>query len=408
MPRAILHIGTAKTGTSALQRYLAENRSALRKRGFMFSTVAGKANQRRLSCYATDDGNVRDLDGFEGIYSAADLRAFREAFCRDLAGEATADPDATFIFSNEHCHSKLTRDSEVERLRDLFARLFSDIRVVVYIRRQDELVVSRYSTALRSGLTHEDIIRPEDHSASFCDNWEALSRWTGAFGEDHLLVGIYSRAALRNGSIVSDFCALTGVPELPHTMEATKPSLSGPYQEFLRQMNLRMRGATGDERRAERRELGRAFSTIGAGPGRLPSRAEAERLVQSHGASNERVRARYFPERPTLFDEDFSAYPEEAPGPSLDLDAALDISVELWRLNGEERLSLRAEVEHLRARLALAEGKPRLAVRLFEHALRLRPDHAGALAGVGEARRARGPSALATLRAGSPGCKEAR
>jgi hypothetical protein len=37
--------------------------------------------------------------------------------------------------------------------------------------------------------------------------------------------------------------------------------------------------------------------------------------VARHAADNEAIRRRYFPDRPSLFDDDFSAYPEEGGAP---------------------------------------------------------------------------------------------
>ena len=289
MPNAILHIGTEKTGTSALQSYLSQSRPEFRKRGFVFSKVAGKRSHHKLFWYATQDRRVEGLKGVNGIYTVDDLKAFREEFRRDLAAEADACPNATFIFSNEHCHSRLIRDAQVEMIRDLLAPIFDDIRISVYIRRQDELVVSRYSTALKAGSTRSEIIQPQDHKSAYCDYWGLLSRWAKVFGEDKMLMGVYSKAELKDGSIVADFCARTGVPELPYIVKPANESLSLLHQEFLRQMNRRLSKKDDQARRIERLELVNHFRVRGAGRGKLPSRAEAEALCASYAESNERV-----------------------------------------------------------------------------------------------------------------------
>lgn len=49
--RAILHLGTEKTGTSTIQRFLKKNRKALIEQGFYFMKSTGEADDRKLSVY---------------------------------------------------------------------------------------------------------------------------------------------------------------------------------------------------------------------------------------------------------------------------------------------------------------------------------------------------------------------
>ena len=85
------------------------------------------------------------------LTSVAMRARLRAAAAAELSGGATA------IFCSEHCHSRLTSPSEVDTLRDFLGGFFDDVRVGVYLRRQDQVALSLYSTRLKSGdVEHRD------------------------------------------------------------------------------------------------------------------------------------------------------------------------------------------------------------------------------------------------------------
>src|SRR5262245_23942491 len=80
-----LHIGTDKTGTSSIQRFLADNRDALLARGYLVPRAAGSDRHIALPLYAR---GVRPTDNLPAAWAKfTDLGAFREMFERRLADE---------------------------------------------------------------------------------------------------------------------------------------------------------------------------------------------------------------------------------------------------------------------------------------------------------------------------------
>ena len=78
--RCVLHIGTEKTGTSTIQRFLTINRAALIRDGVIYPSVTGKNGGTQwgfVACaqkepWKTDVGEVLE------IHSASDQAAYRE------------------------------------------------------------------------------------------------------------------------------------------------------------------------------------------------------------------------------------------------------------------------------------------------------------------------------------------
>lgn len=336
MSRAIFHIGTEKTGTTALQTYFATKRDALTQHGFRYSSAAGKRNHLKLYLYASQGkGAAKNMIG--RLKGNTDAEAFEREFVTDFEKEVSEHRDKVFVLSNEHCRGRLNRD-QIARLHGFLSRFFDEIDIIVYIRRQDELAVSRYSTMIKAGMTHELTFGDAGELDYFFDYSKFLTRWGSVFGADRIKVRRFEKGALEGDSVITDFCRITGIPELAHKDRRANQSLLPSHQEFLRQMNMRLLHQGHDAEATVRLRLLRmVLIKLGSGRGQMPSRAEAEAFYRSYAQSNEKVRKRFFPERTTLFDEDFSAYPVEPAGSALDLDTALDIAAALWNIASQGR-----------------------------------------------------------------------
>ncbi|RZJ41201.1 MAG: hypothetical protein EON87_16640, partial [Brevundimonas sp.] len=143
-----MHIGTEKTGSTAIQAWLDQADGALAEASYRYCVAAGRPNNTRLSACARDPQIIDDVRMRQGLRTPADVVAFRTTFARALAREVETHAGKTIIFSSEHCHSRLTTIEEVQALHDLLQPLFDQVQVVVYLRRQDRVATSLYSTAL--------------------------------------------------------------------------------------------------------------------------------------------------------------------------------------------------------------------------------------------------------------------
>ncbi len=297
---AILHLGVTKTGSSSIQAWLDANRAALGRAGICVPATLGRTNHERLARIA------------EGTAPRKMIRRFEE--------ELAALPASihTLVFSSEAFGARLATASSIAAIKALLDRHASTFRIVVYLRRQDEHAVSRFSTTLRTGETGRTWPlggRPKNYLA-------LLSAWEGVFGRAALRPRLFLRSEFPGGDVVADFLKTAGIP-VP--ADATPPvvernaSLRPEAQLFLARFAeyARRAGAVGENFRTLP-NLPRLIAALDAqftGPGLLPTRAEAEAFLARASASNERVRRTWFPERATLFPMDFSRYPETEPEP---------------------------------------------------------------------------------------------
>ena len=204
---------------------------------------------------------------------------------------------------------------------------FDEYVILLYLRRQDELSLSRYSTALKHGYKRAQPL------SSALDYEKILLPWGETFGRDSIRARIFERDAMPDGDVVRDFAEALG---LPAVRMGDKPlsrnsSILPEAQVFLADLAERVRqsGFTGvfmdvAGHEAMIKRIGREFN----GRGAKPARADALAFFEEVRESNERIRQEWFPDRETLFSEDFSGYSEEAtpePAPELVLKVAMSV-----------------------------------------------------------------------------------
>ncbi|MBV1799428.1 hypothetical protein [Siccirubricoccus sp. G192] len=382
--RAIIHIGTAKTGSTSIQRMLAANRAVLLHHGFAYPASPGEKNHFRLAIYAGSSAQVDKMARVTG--EAGDAAWVAERLEADLAAEMAALPESvhTVIFSNEHCYRKVDTPAAARRLKALLAPHFDRFTVIAYLRRQDELAVSLYSTRMRSGSSDTDLLPPLEgrrRNAQRFDWALMLDRWAEAFGPEAVAPRRFLREAFPGGDLLRDFQAACGMDGLLDIAgEAVRnPSLNAAAQEFLRRLNAATRGGEAEEGDEKVPEFIRhVVDSRFGGPGRRPSRAEAEAFCAAFRDSNERLRATWFPALDQVFPADFSRYPEAADPLPAEAEV-LEVAMAVIRHQAAMQPGQVAEAAFRRAQERVASGDPAGARRLFHKVLGKEPAHAGAL-----------------------------
>ena len=383
-PEFIVHIGQSKTGTSSIQRVLGGQRAALAKLGICYPTSPGWANHGMLPASLVPLSRLGHFNPalWEGIGAEARLAQFR----RDFAAEMAGLPATTrlVILSAEQCGGLLTTEEEIGRLRDLLAPLASRIRVVIYLRRQDQHVASSYTQALRvAAIQAPSLPQQGPDRLPHYDYGRLLDRWANVFGAEAMVVRVFDRARLVNGDAVDDFLALCEAPlAVPpdHPDRQSNLSVTPAAIDLLRAMGERLKARPEGLTAASllwRRFTG-AVSDALPGRGWQPHPAEAAAFLARFAEANEAVRQRWFPDQPSLFSP-ITVPPDALPPPPgpppIDRAAALEAACQV--LEDQLDAAARREADQLvqigRLHERLGEAGP--AANAFRAALRGVPDH---------------------------------
>ena len=382
--QAILQIGTEKTGTTTLQTFLAANRDRLAERGFLYPRFCGEINHTGLAAYALDADRPDELKHPFGGLGPEDVPAMRARLERRAAAELTGAQ--TVIFCGEHCHSRLVTPGEVGRLRDFLAGFFDEVRISVYLRRQDQIALSLYSTKLKSGVVPERVLPVPARADPYFNYDRFLALWEDAFGREALTVRLFDRQSLVGGSIVDDFLATwaIGPGEAFRAVPNENGSVSIAAQEFLRLANPCLGEAASGADPALRGRIVAALSRLHPGRGARPARAEAMAFYEAYRESNAAVLRRHFPGRDRLFDEDFDGYPDLADDRGLDAAGAARVATALLLDRSREIVRLESEIAVRDAALHWRDDRPEAALQSLKTAIAVNPRHAGLHRALGE------------------------
>lgn len=329
----ILHIGCEKTGTTSLQTFLVNNRARLSTLGYCVPESLGLGNQVKLAAAAIH-GDKWDqlLRVYNGINSAESLATFRKTLKAKLQGEISGS--STVIISSEHLSSTLLQDSEIEWLAEFLAPLFRQIKVVVYLRRQDLFHASHYSTAVKMGVFGPLSYPKDENIAKRYDYELLLRRWARVF--DTIDVRRFDAKHLVGGDIVHDFLAAAGIAaqpdfEFPHSENT---SLEVDQIDFLSAVNRLLPLMKDGALNPERKFLERHIETVPPSGGKIFMRPEdAQRLMQTLEASNRWVAETYLSETMPEGDPLFGALSLRESGPqgALPVEAMVQTALSLMR-----------------------------------------------------------------------------
>jgi hypothetical protein len=320
---AVVHIGLEKTGSTALQHWLAQHHQHLQAEGIVMPRSLGFPNHTRLVAACLDDGVVDNLKAHlmrrEGL-SEAMLRRWVEG---SLAAELRHAGDwHTLLITSELISSRLGSATEIERLVKLLRRYVDRICFVLVLRRQDHLAVSRFSSVLRSGFDRFDAILtdlspfnfralPPGRSVSdetFFYDFESIVARFASVPDSELLVRRYGER--QPVVMMADVLGLT-VDAAPNHEPRVNSAMSAQAQCVIAQLNQQqaVQWPSGLRREDYRNLLWRVEQEVRGLP-RLISQADAERFLHRYQVGNQRL-ADAYGLGPALFSEAVDRYPTQ-------------------------------------------------------------------------------------------------
>ena len=316
--KCYLHIGTEKTGSTSIQKFFAKNRDNLLKQGIIYPKSLGKINHINIPAYALPDIEINDSIRCQAFdrENEHDLEKFRDKITKNFHKEVKNSNIKKLIISNEHCHSRLTNTDSLIKLKSLINIITDDIEIIVYIRRQDRLSVSSYSTALRAGYIGDkpnlpSINKKGNYQSSFYDYKSMIERFQNVFGLNSINIRIFESDKLHDNDVVKDISSLIGIDQLPTFIKVNKENeaLSYKAQRFLlffNQYSINWKNIR--KRDIIRTRLVDYLCELNGYKFELITKEEAISFVKQYEKSNEWIREQYFPNNLTLFNEDYAMY----------------------------------------------------------------------------------------------------
>lgn len=235
----ILHIGTGKTGTTSIQSFLYANRRRLAELGYLYPRSPGLRRHSLLSLSVLDEKAVDRAPVWHRLDVAAPVLDFRETVRTELFAEIERAGLPGVLLSDEALFG--ARYPAVRRLQALVGQFTRSVRLVVYLRRQDDHVASRYQQVVKTGETRrlEERVKALDLSG-FYDYYTRLAKWQSIMEPSSFEIRRFERDSFVEGSLLQDFLDAAGIEVRADELEQVAPlneSLDAESVELLRILN---------------------------------------------------------------------------------------------------------------------------------------------------------------------------
>jgi hypothetical protein len=224
-----LHIGSPKTGTSAIQYYMYKNRKILKEKFGILYPHDVEVHHSHALCLMDDPYTTAKLN--KNVVLPDPMSLYYSTI-----KEAEKAKVNKAVISTEWFWE--LRSREVKRLSDVLGRFsqIDKIFIITYLRRQDILLESSY----KQGIKHYDWkIFGNLFAYAPTDYLSILESWKRTFPDAEIIVRIYERSKLKNGDVIDDFLSIFGIDRKDVSEEKVEvnPSLSHLSALALKRIN---------------------------------------------------------------------------------------------------------------------------------------------------------------------------
>ena len=393
-----LHIGSHKTGTTSIQNFLAHNRDLLAARGYGYP-VTGKG---------LNLGGVIGNTMAEGDPSSAQIGMGRRKTV--LVDNIVSQPTDIVIGSSEG-FSYVHDAQDIQDFANLLRPHFSTIKIITYLRRQDQLAVSHHQEGANPqnkpavrlhGYSPTALPTRNDLQHCYFDYATRIGMWADAFGDDAMIVRVYDRKLLKSGDSVADFLDIVGLGDLDISTQPEKNVSMGFHQSKV--------GHILNQIIESQYVKASVMARLPREGKLLPRRDDARRFLEPYLDTNRRLNERFrISALPHLFSDDFSSYPEDGSEDWTEptADATIRACAEVIQTLAAGNASFSKD-ELTAAATALATSHPEMSQRFMAAALAIRPNskrlqgRAQALEGKGKRRAKRDQASASTAEPVNP------
>ena len=204
--KLFLHIGTEKTGSTLLQKWLRINSANLSKQGIYLSDNLGGENNWMLPAFFSKDlHEFFARQGFDNNYRQAEFKPFLDSLSEEV--QEAKHTHKTMIITSEFFSSRIKTVEELKSLAVYLESLFDEIQIICYVREQSQLRTSLYSTMLKNGITEsiDGFLTDISVGDAYFNYNLMLSKWADIFGFSSIKISIYNNSSFERGDLRYDF-----------------------------------------------------------------------------------------------------------------------------------------------------------------------------------------------------------
>ncbi|BEK08378.1 hypothetical protein B10879_03580 [Campylobacter coli] len=139
------------------------------------------------------------------------LKIIKRKFFFDLKKELKKAKCQELLISSEHLSSRLQDLKEIKRCKKILHLLgFRKIKIIVYLREQNTMASSSFSTELKVGKNVNNIAKNENFA--ILGNYKVLlQKWMKVFGKENIIVRLFDKNEFYQGDLLKDFIHSIGL-----------------------------------------------------------------------------------------------------------------------------------------------------------------------------------------------------
>jgi len=202
-----LHIGTDKTGTKTIQKFIYDNKLELASLGVAISEILHEYPiAREKIAY-----NFMDKKKLTGLHEKKLLEKFNikninefEIYFKNFANKFYEEIDYLstnfnkLIISTEALYNQLADKAKIQRLKDFLDKKFKKIYIICYFREQADYFSSLYQQGLKNILPSKTLpidvdLKIKKEKKQVYNYLYRLSLWADIFGEKNLIPIVYHK-----------------------------------------------------------------------------------------------------------------------------------------------------------------------------------------------------------------------
>ena len=197
-----MHIGTGRAGSTSIQFFLRDNRERLSELGILYPQSPGQARHTQLGLFAKPKAELEAAPEWSR-QRRDDPASFRKAFKRRLLSEIEDSGLSRVLLSDEILFG--SSEQALRRLSRFTERISESLRLVAYLRRQDDHMVSRYQQGVKIGWVARLRDWAQEDMSSLYDYRARIRMHQRLLAPADFVIRPFERERFVNGSLFEDF-----------------------------------------------------------------------------------------------------------------------------------------------------------------------------------------------------------
>ncbi len=285
----ILHPGHGKCGSTSIQKFLHKNRAILEVNGFAIPDDCFRFRFEDKCDFSVAQSCVRYISE---IINKGDYDRFERRIETVIRRAEQARIHTIIISAENLCNL------QSERLHRIFSQAFHVRKVLYYIRRQDDFLLSAWQQwGHKSGLSLIEYCRRQVKS-NHPPYWLQAAMLSSNYGDNVLEVVPFARETFYRGDLISDFLNTLGLNALFDPASASieeNKSLNPLVCEVLAQCPSIYQGPHDNQPKKALQKYASAEPWLFDPRKDYLDKTERRLILNHFEAENRRLHARYFP-----------------------------------------------------------------------------------------------------------------